>query len=286
MTNIIDGKAIAAQRREQLKQEVATLPYAPGLAVVLVGDDPASQVYVRNKVQACEKTGIESFEHVLPADSSEADVAAVIKQLNKDDSVHGILLQLPLPKSLNSDTLIQTIDPAKDVDGLTHVNLGKLVSGEDCLRPCTPSGCEILLKQEFDSLAGKVAVVIGRSVLFGKPMGQMLLDNDCTVLHCHSKTDQNKISDLCQLADILIVATGQKEMVKAEWVKEGAFVVDVGINRNDDGTLSGDVDFNAVASKVAHITPVPGGVGPMTIAMLLENTVKAAKQQNANAPKL
>lgn len=286
MTEIIDGKAIAAKMRDELKTKVEGLPFSPGLAVVLVGDDPASDVYVRNKVRACEKTGITSFEHRLPANSSDEDVAKVIDELNKNPDVHGILLQLPLPKGLDSSKLIQSIRPAKDVDGLTHTNMGKLVAGEDGLRPCTPSGCEILLKQEFDSLAGKVAVVVGRSLLFGKPMAQMLLDNDCTVIQCHSKTNPSDMKDLCQKADILIVAVGQPEMITAEFVKEGAFVVDVGINRQDGNVLVGDVAFDEVAKKAGYITPVPGGVGPMTITMLLENTVKAAQSQNLNKPSL
>lgn len=284
MAKIIDGKTIANCMSDQLKADVDLLPYTPGLAVVLVGDDPASEVYVRNKVRACKKVGIESFEHVLPLGSSEQDIRSLIDTLNADPKVNGILLQLPLPSGLDSSILIEGIDPDKDVDGLTYHNMGLLAAGEAGLRPCTPSGCEILLKQEFESLSGKLAVVIGRSNLFGKPMAQMLLQNDCTVLQCHSKTVN--IEDLCKQADIVIAAVGRKEMVKADWVKDGAFVIDVGINRNDDGKLVGDVDFNAVAAKAGYITPVPGGVGPMTITMLMHNTVQAAKKQNAKSPKL
>lgn len=284
MAKIIDGKLKAQQMNEALSQKVAGLPYQPGLAVVLVGDDPASQVYVRNKLRACDKVGVKSFEYVLPANSSEDDVTSLIAELNDNKNVHGILVQLPLPKDLNEDNIIQKINPDKDVDGLTDVNLGRLMSGKDGLRPCTPSGCEILLKDEFDSLSGKLAVVIGRSLLFGKPMGQMLLSNNCTVIQCHSKTED--LPMLCQQADILIAAVGQQEMVKADWVKDGAVVIDVGINRNAEGKLVGDVDFNVVAAKAGYITPVPGGVGPMTIAMLLQNTVKAAQQQNKNNPTL
>jgi|TARA_R110002126_G_scaffold13118_1_gene56002 methylenetetrahydrofolate dehydrogenase (NADP+)/methenyltetrahydrofolate cyclohydrolase len=290
MSKIIDGKKIAQDLSAQLKTEIAALSYAPALAVVLVGDNPASEVYVRNKVRACEKIGIASFEHVLPANSSLADIEAVIAQLNNDPEINGILLQLPLPEGLDSTALIEQISPAKDVDGLTYQNMGRLTAGADGLRPCTPSGCEILLKQEFSSLAGKLAIVIGRSDLFGKPMAQMLLQNDCTVLQCHSKTVGLK--ELCLQADIVIAAVGRPQMVKADWVKDGAFVIDVGINRDVDGKLVGDVDFNAVAAKAGYITPVPGGVGPMTIAMLMQNTVKAAKSQNeknadnANSPKL
>ena len=283
MAKIIDGKAIATNLNGQLQSEVAALSFVPGLAVVLVGDDPASQVYVRGKIKACEKVGIKSFEHRLPANATQDDIAACIDALNADESVNGILLQLPLPQGLNAKPLIQRISPEKDVDGLTHVNMGRLMAGDEGLRPCTPSGCEILLKEEFDSLAGKIAVVIGRSELFGKPMAQILLQNDCTVFQCHSKT--KNLASLCKQADIVIAAVGRPEMVKADWVKEGAFVIDVGINRTAAGKLVGDVDFNAVAAKADYITPVPGGVGPMTIAMLLQNTVLAAKRQN-QAPKI
>ncbi|MAH05129.1 MAG: bifunctional methylenetetrahydrofolate dehydrogenase/methenyltetrahydrofolate cyclohydrolase FolD [Alphaproteobacteria bacterium] len=283
MAKIIDGKAIATNLNGQLQSEVAALSFVPGLAVVLVGDDPASQVYVRGKIKACEKVGIKSFEHRLPANATQDDIAACIDALNADENVNGILLQLPLPQGLNAKPLIQRISPEKDVDGLTHVNMGRLMAGDEGLRPCTPSGCEILLKEEFDSLAGKIAVVIGRSELFGKPMAQILLQNDCTVFQCHSKT--KNLASLCKQADIVIAAVGRPEMVKADWVKEGAFVIDVGINRTAAGKLVGDVDFNAVAAKADYITPVPGGVGPMTIAMLLQNTVLAAKRQN-QAPKI
>ena len=271
MAKIIDGKAIATNLNGQLQNEVAALSFVPGLAVVLVGDDPASQVYVRGKIKACDKVGIKSFEHRLPANATQDDIAACIDALNADENVNGILLQLPLPQGLNAKPLIQRISPEKDVDGLTHVNMGRLMAGDEGLRPCTPSGCEILLKEEFDSLAGKIAVVIGRSELFGKPMAQILLQNDCTVFQCHSKT--KNLASLCKQADIVIAAVGRPEMVKADWVKEGAFVIDVGINRTAAGKLVGDVDFNAVAAKADYITPVPGGVGPMTIAMLLQNTV-------------
>ncbi|MCS5596446.1 MAG: bifunctional methylenetetrahydrofolate dehydrogenase/methenyltetrahydrofolate cyclohydrolase FolD [Alphaproteobacteria bacterium] len=283
MAKIIDGKAIATNLNGQLQNEVAALSFVPGLAVVLVGDDPASQVYVRGKIKACDKVGIKSFEHRLPANATQDDIAACIDALNADENVNGILLQLPLPQGLNAKPLIQRISPEKDVDGLTHVNMGRLMAGDEGLRPCTPSGCEILLKEEFDSLAGKIAVVIGRSELFGKPMAQILLQNDCTVFQCHSKT--KNLASLCKQADIVIAAVGQPEMVKADWVKEGAFVIDVGINRTSAGKLVGDVDFNAVAAKADYITPVPGGVGPMTIAMLLQNTVLAAKRQN-QTPKI
>lgn len=283
MAKIIDGKAIANKLNVQLQSDVAALSFVPGLAVVLVGDDPASQVYVRGKIKACDKIGIKSFEYRLPASCTQDDIAAQIDALNADANVHGVLLQLPLPDGFDSKALIQRISPEKDVDGLTYANMGRLMAGDEGLRPCTPSGCEILLKEEFDSLAGKIAVVIGRSELFGKPMAQMLLQNDCTVIQCHSKTKD--LPSLCKQADIVIAAVGRAEMVKADWVKDGAFVIDVGINRLDNGKLAGDVDFNAVAAKADYITPVPGGVGPMTIAMLLQNTVLAAKRQNG-VPKI
>tara|TARA_R110002124_G_scaffold64985_1_gene177164 strand:+ start:48358 stop:49227 length:870 start_codon:yes stop_codon:yes gene_type:complete len=280
MAKIIDGKHIAQQLRAVLKDEIDQLSFTPGLAVILVGDNPASQVYVRSKSNACKALGMKSFQHKLPENSTAADIAKLIDTLNQDDAAHGILLQLPLPDGLDTDALIQRIHPDKDVDGLTHYNMGKLMAGEDGLRPCTPSGCEILLKQEFDSLSGKLAVVIGRSILFGKPMAQILLHNDCTVIQCHSKTDN--LPELCRQADIVIAAVGRPEMVKADWIKQGACVIDVGINRTAEGKLVGDVDFNAVAAKAGAITPVPGGVGPMTITQLLRNTVEAAKKQQHN----
>lgn len=274
---VIDGKAIAARLRDSLASEIARKNLTPGLAVILVGNDPASHVYVRNKITACEKTGIKSYEYRLPQDSSAAQIAALIEKLNSDTSVHGILIQLPLPAPLakEQENLIQKIVPHKDVDGLTIANAGKLLLGiSDGMVPCTPQGSLILIKEIQKDLAGLHAVVIGRSNLFGKPMGQLLLAENCTVTQCHSKT--RDLPALCRQADILIAAVGRPEMVKGDWIKPGAIVIDVGINRMPDGTLRGDVAFEEALPVARAITPVPGGVGPMTIACLLQNTVKAA----------
>ena len=274
---VIDGKAIAARVREQVAKDASLLSakgITAGLAVILVGDDPASQVYVKNKIATCEKTGIRSFGHFLPASTSAADLLALIKKLNNDSQVHGILLQLPLPNGLDSNTMIQAIDPAKDVDGLHPLNAGRLMAGLPGPVPCTPQGAMILIRSVQEKLAGMNAVVIGRSLLFGKPMGQLLLASDCTVTQCHSKT--RDLADVCREADILVAAIGRAKMVKGDWIKPGAIVIDVGINRQDDGTLCGDVDYEAAVKVARAITPVPGGVGPMTIACLMANTVKAA----------
>lgn len=274
---VIDGKAIAARVREQVAKDASLLSakgITPGLAVILVGDDPASQVYVKNKIATCEKTGIRSFGHFLPASTSAADLLALIKKLNNDSQVHGILLQLPLPNGLDSNTMIQAIDPAKDADGLHPLNAGRLMAGLPGPVPCTPQGAMILIRSVQEKLAGMNAVVIGRSLLFGKPMGQLLLASDCTVTQCHSKT--RDLADVCREADILVAAIGRAKMVKGDWIKPGAIVIDVGINRQDDGTLCGDVDYEAAVKVARAITPVPGGVGPMTIACLMANTVKAA----------
>lgn len=273
---LIDGKAVAAALKTELATEVAALGVQPGLAVILVGDDPASHVYVRNKIKACEKVGIKSFESRLPAQVTEAEVLAEIEAFNDNPQVHGILLQLPLPAHLNSDALIQHIAPSKDVDGLTYINQGKLVAGDDTgLVPCTPQGSMMLIKEVEQDLSGKHAVVIGRSLLFGKPMAQLLLAENCTVTTAHSRT-QN-LEEVCRSADILVAAVGRPKMVQGDWVKPGAIVIDVGINRGDDGKLCGDVDTDGVIDIASAITPVPGGVGPMTIACLLKNTVEAAK---------
>jgi len=274
IAQLIDGKAIAASLRERVAQAAATLPEKPGLAVILVGDDPASHVYVRNKITACEKTGIQSFEHRLSANVSAQDLLAQIHILNADKRVHGILLQLPLPSHLDPNTMVLAIDPAKDVDGLHPLNAGRLVAGLPGLFPCTPEGSMLLIRSVEKNIAGLHAVVLGRSLLFGKPMAQMLLAADCTVTQCHSKT--KNLAEICRSADILVAAIGRPEFVKGDWFKPGAIIIDVGINRLNDDRLVGDVDF-AAASKVARaITPVPGGVGPMTIACLMANTVKAA----------
>ncbi len=271
---IIDGKTIADKLLDDVKAQVAASARKPGLAVILVGDDPASKVYVGNKIKACEKTGIRSIEHKLPATSTALEIKTLIEKLNADKNVDGILLQLPLPGDLDGDALVQTIAPEKDIDGLTILNAGKLVAGLDGLVPCTPQGSLLLLKSVISDLTGKHAVVIGRSLLFGKPMAQLLLRENCTVTTAHSKTKD--LAALCKTADILVAAVGRAKMVKADWVKQGAIVIDVGINRLDTGKLAGDVDFDAVKEIAGAITPVPGGVGPMTIACLMLNTLKAA----------
>lgn len=272
---IIDGKAIAQTLREQVARDAAALPVKPGLAVILVGDDPASQIYVRNKIKACEGAGIRSFESRLPGKVTEAEVAAEIQAFNDNPNVHGILLQLPVPAHLDGNKLVQMIAPDKDVDGLGIVNAGKLILGTGGgLVACTPQGAMILIKSVIKDLAGLEAVVIGRSNLFGKPMAQLLLQENCTVTSAHSRTKD--LRAVCQRADILVAAVGRAKMVKADWVKPGACVIDVGINRDEAGQLCGDVDFAAVQAVASSITPVPGGVGPMTIACLLANTVRAA----------
>jgi methylenetetrahydrofolate dehydrogenase (NADP+) / methenyltetrahydrofolate cyclohydrolase len=273
---IIDGKAVAAQVRQRVKAEVAEMDVAPGLATILVGDDPASHVYVRNKRKACEEVGIASFDHDLEPSIPEAELADLIRKLGEDDRVSGILLQLPVPGHIDADAMIELINPLKDVDGLTTTNAGRLVQGREGLVSCTPLGVMELLHYEEVELRGAEAVVIGRSQLVGRPLSSLLLARDATVTMCHSRT--RHLADVCQRADVLVAAVGQAELVTAEMVREGAVVIDVGINRTEDG-LVGDVDFNAVAEKAAAITPVPGGVGPMTIAMLLSNTVRAARLQ-------
>ncbi|HOO81264.1 MAG TPA: bifunctional methylenetetrahydrofolate dehydrogenase/methenyltetrahydrofolate cyclohydrolase FolD [Alphaproteobacteria bacterium] len=276
-TQNIDGKAVAKTLREELADEVAGLNIQPGLAVILVGEDPASQVYVHNKIKACEACGIKSFESRLPAQATEAEIMAEIEAFNDNKDVHGILLQLPLPYPLNADVLIQHIKPEKDVDGLTFINQGKLIAGDKSgLVPCTPQGSMMLIKSVEEDLSGKHAVVIGRSLLFGKPMAQLLLAENCTVTSAHSRT-QN-LPEICQQADILVAAVGRPKMVQGAWIKPGAIVIDVGINRQDDGKLCGDVDYEQARGVASAITPVPGGVGPMTIACLLKNTVEAAKK--------
>lgn len=275
MTNIIDGKAFAKNLREEIAQEVASLAGTPGLAVVLVGEDPASQVYVRNKHKATVAAGMESFEIRLPADTSEEDLIKEVDKLNHDDRVHGILVQLPLPKHIDENVIINTILPEKDVDGFHVINSGKLMTGQPSLVPCTPQGCMMLIKDVEPNLSGKHAVVIGRSNIVGKPMAQLLLQESCTVTICHSRTKD--IEAICQQADILVAAVGRPKMITKKHVKEGAIIIDVGINRVDDGSLCGDVDFEEVKDIAGAITPVPGGVGPMTIACLLKNTVEAFK---------
>jgi methylenetetrahydrofolate dehydrogenase (NADP+)/methenyltetrahydrofolate cyclohydrolase len=272
---IIDGKAVAARVRAEVAREVAALGVTPGLATVLVGDDPASAMYVRMKREDSAEVGIESFHHELGADAAPEELAARLRDLNADDRVHGILLQLPLPGHLDQDEFISLIDPAKDVDGITPVNAGLLMQGRpEAMVSCTPAGVMELLKDAGASLEGARAVVIGRSILVGKPLAQLLLAANATVTHCHSRT--RDLGAVCREADVLIAAVGSPRLVTGEMVREGAFVIDVGTNRTDDG-LVGDVDFEAAAERARAITPVPGGVGPMTRAMLLVNTLRAAR---------
>lgn len=275
---LIDGKARAAALRAEVATGVAKLARAPGLAVVLVGEDPASAVYVRSKGNACREAGMESFEHRLSAETSEADLLALVRQLNDDPAVDGILVQLPLPKHIDANKVIATIDPDKDVDGFHPVNAGRLASGLQGFVPCTPLGSMMLLKDVRGSLSGLDAVVIGRSNIVGKPMAQLLLAESATVTVAHSRT--RDLPDLVRRADIVVAAVGQPEMVRGEWIKPGATVIDVGINRVD-GKLVGDVAFDEAAKVAGAITPVPGGVGPMTIACLLANTLVSAQRRQA-----
>jgi len=282
---IIDGKAFAATVRAKVATHVAALQadhgITPGLAVVLVGEDPASQVYVRSKGKMTGEVGMASFEHRLDVDTPEADLLALIEKLNKDNKAHGILVQLPLPNHLNSDLVLNSIDPAKDVDGFHISNVGLLGTGQKSMVPCTPLGSLMLLRAHHGPLAGLEAVVIGRSNIVGKPMAQLLLNDSCTVTICHSKTKDLQM--VVQRADIVVAAVGRPEMVPGSWIKPGATVIDVGINRVADGDktrLVGDVDFASCAAVAGAITPVPGGVGPMTIACLLANTVTACCRAN------
>ena len=283
--NIIDGKAFAATVREKVAGHVTRLKeehdITPGLAVVLVGEDPASQVYVRSKGKQTVEVGMNSFEHKLDAETSEADLLALIDQLNNDPTVHGILVQLPLPKHLDEDLVINSIAPEKDVDGFHISNVGLLGTGQKSMVPCTPLGCLMMLRDYHGSLSGMDAVVIGRSNIVGKPMAQLLLGDSCTVTIAHSRTKD--LPDVVRRADIVVAAVGRPEMVPGDWIKEGATVIDVGINRIErDGKnkLVGDVDFASCAERAGAITPVPGGVGPMTIACLLANTVTACCRAN------
>jgi methylenetetrahydrofolate dehydrogenase (NADP+) / methenyltetrahydrofolate cyclohydrolase len=279
---IIDGKAFAAALRARIAARVADLgarhALVPGLAVVLVGEDPASAVYVRNKGEATKAAGMASFDHRLPVDTTQADLLALIGRLNGDPSVHGILVQLPLPAHIDPAAVIDAIDPDKDVDGFHVVNAGRLAVGRPGFVPCTPLGCRMLLDDAIGPLAGLRAVVLGRSNIVGKPMAHLLLQADCTVTLCHSRT--RDLADECRRADILIAAIGRPGFVQGDWIRPGATVIDVGINRvvgaDGKGRLVGDVDYAAASAVAGAITPVPGGVGPMTIACLLANTVDAA----------
>jgi len=283
LSTIIDGKAAAASLRESLAVTVADLKkdhgLTPGLAVVLVGEDPASQVYVRNKAKQTVEVGMESIEHKLSKDTSEEDLLALIDSLNADDSVHGILVQLPLPSHINEFKVINAVSHDKDVDGFHLINVGRLNTDGGGVVPCTPLGCLMMLKEHHGDLTGMNAVIVGRSNIVGKPMAALLLQANCTVTIAHSRTKD--LEGLCQSADILVAAVGRPQMVPGSWVKPGATVIDVGINRIEvDGKnkLVGDVDFDSAAAVAGAITPVPGGVGPMTIACLLHNTVQQAKR--------
>lgn len=275
---ILDGKALAARVRRQVKDEVERLA-AQGvrlqLHVVLVGDDPASVTYVRNKERACEEVGIKGVVHRLGGETKEEEVLGLIAELNRDPEVDGILVQLPLPPHIRTEAIIEAVDPARDVDGFHPVNLGKILSGRPYLTPCTPLGIMMLIEESGARLEGKRAVVVGRSLIVGKPVALLLLQRNATVTICHSRTED--LPSIVREADVLVVAVGKARFVKGEWIKEGAVVVDVGINRDEDGRLVGDVDFEVAKMRASAITPVPGGVGPMTVACLMRNTLLAAK---------
>jgi methylenetetrahydrofolate dehydrogenase (NADP+)/methenyltetrahydrofolate cyclohydrolase len=293
-TTVIDGKAFAAGLTQRIGQAVAEFMAAghpqPGLAVVLVGEDPASQVYVRNKIRTTEESGMRSIEYRLDVSTSQDELMTLINQLNEDDAVDGILVQLPLPKQIDADAVINAIDPDKDVDGFHVINVGRLSIGMDSLIPCTPYGCIMLLEDHFGDLSGKSAVVVGRSNIVGKPMAQLLLSRNCTVTVAHSRTAD--LPQVCRQADIVVAAVGRPEMITGDWIKDGAVVIDVGINRvpapeRGEGKmrLTGDVDYESAKAKASAITPVPGGVGPMTIACLLRNTmVAAARRRGVEVP--
>lgn len=280
MASIIDGKAIAAEMREEIAEETAALKgkgVTPGLAVVLVGEDPASRVYVSMKEKACAATGIFSDEHKLSAETSEADLLALIDRLNKDTKIDGILVQLPLPDHIDEAKILDAISPAKDVDGFHPYNVGRLVTGNPLFQPCTPYGVMKMLEKTGVELKGKEVVVVGRSNIVGKPVALMCLAQHATVTICHSRTVD--LPDRVRQADVVIAAVGRPEMVKGDWIKEGAVVIDVGVNRVGEKKLVGDVDFAGAGERAAAITPVPGGVGPMTITMLLYNTLESAKRR-------
>ena len=279
-SKLINGKEIGNTIRESIKLEVNALKdkgITPGLAVILVGDDQASQKYVSNKQKSCEQLGIYSELIKLPADTTEEDLLKHIEELNQNDAIDGILVQLPLPKHINEDAVIAAISPEKDVDGFHPISVGKMILGQETFLPCTPHGVMKLLQHSNVTIRGKHAVVVGRSHIVGVPMGQLLLQSDATVTYAHSKTPD--LAAITKQADILVVATGRAKMIKKEHVKEGAVVIDVGMDLDENGKLCGDVDFGDVFDTVSAITPVPGGVGPMTITMLLVNTVQSAKQK-------
>jgi methylenetetrahydrofolate dehydrogenase (NADP+)/methenyltetrahydrofolate cyclohydrolase len=279
MGRIIDGKAVAAAVRKEVQARVAQVAargVTPGLATVLVGDDPASHVYVGGKEKACREVGMRSFGHRLPATTSQSDLMALVRELGANPDVHGILVQLPLPKGLDPRAVLEALPPDKDVDGLHPVSQGRLMAGDPGLRPCTPLGVLRLIDETGTALQGLQAVVVGRSVLVGKPVALLLLERHATVTMCHSRT--RALAGEISRADVVIAATGQAGLIHGAWIKPGAVVIDVGMNRGPDGKLCGDVEFAAAAERAGHITPVPGGVGPMTIAMLLANTATAAER--------
>lgn len=281
MAVIIDGKQISLQVKEQVKTETEQLQrqgIEVCLAVVIVGEDPASKIYVKNKKTACEFVGFTSKEFALPTETTEEELLALVEKLNQDDSVNGILVQLPLPKHLDEHKVIEAISPQKDVDAFHAVNVGKIMIGDYDFLPCTPAGCMELIHSTGVEICGKHCVVIGRSNIVGKPMSMLMLHESATVTICHSKTQNLK--EICKTADILIAAVGRANLITADMVKPGAVVIDVGMNRSQEGRLCGDVDYNAVFEVAGYLTPVPGGVGPMTIAMLMKNTLMAAKLQN------
>ena len=275
----IDGKALAAQVKERVREEAAKLPRKPGLAVILVGENPASQVYVNGKEKDCTECGIQSFSHRLPAETSQEELLALVRELNEDRLVDGILCQLPLPKGLDEDAVINAIAPDKDVDCFHPFNVGRMSIGEPVFLPCTPAGVMEMLREYDIPVRGKRCVVLGRSNIVGKPMSMLLTQADGTVTTCHSRTED--LASITRQADILVSAIGKTRFVTADMVKEGAVVIDVAMNRDENGKLCGDVDFAAVEPKASYITPVPGGVGPMTRAMLMENILTAAKQHQA-----
>lgn len=277
---IIDGKALAKEKRAEIAKQVEALKekgVTPGLAVVLVGEDPASQIYVRNKHKACEEVGIYSRKITLPEETTEEEILKIIDELNNDPEIDGILVQLPLPKHIDPDKVILSISPDKDVDGFHPVNAGRLLTGQDGFFPCTPLAVMELIKSAGVDVSGKEAVVVGRSNIVGKPVSMLLLRENATVTICHSRT--KNLADVCRRADILVAAVGRPEMITSDYVKEGAVVIDVGINRVGEKKVVGDVAFDEVKDKAAYITPVPGGVGPMTITMLLYNTLLSAQKR-------
>ncbi|MGI6261977.1 MAG: bifunctional methylenetetrahydrofolate dehydrogenase/methenyltetrahydrofolate cyclohydrolase FolD [Acutalibacteraceae bacterium] len=281
MAKLISGKIVSAQVKARVADETAELKkqgITPGLAVVIVGDDPASRVYVNNKKKACAEVGFYSEEHALPAQTTMEELLALVRKLNADDRINGILVQLPLPKHLDEKAVIEAIDPTKDVDAFHPANVGRIMIGDYHFLPCTPAGIMEMLKSENIEISGKECVVIGRSNIVGKPMGMLLLHRNGTVTICHSRT--KNLAEICRRADILVAAVGKAGFVTADMVKPGAVVIDVGMNRNAEGKLCGDVDFAAVEPVASYITPVPGGVGPMTIAMLMQNTLTAARLKN------